>query len=187
MSCISYLRFTNIVYNSHDGKARHIYDEHYPLNRKSTLFYLENGGGKSVQVQFVKAVPTKSKKARSSAGKEGKTRAFDDFFKNQTPFPMYVMLEYSMDSSNTKAMAGLMLRKHMAKDDDHDAAYDQIAFIAEYTDSCRYDIRNIPFCSDVTTGNGRTGQVFKTWKESLEMFEKFESDPHVKFFHYNKF
>lgn len=185
MSCISYLRFTNIVYNSHDGKARHIYDEHYPLNRKSTLFYLENGGGKSVQVQFVKAVPTKSKKARSSAGKEGKTRAFDDFFKNQTPFPMYVMLEYSMDNSNTKAMAGLMLRKHMAKDDDHDTAYDQIAFIAEYTDSCRYDIRNIPFCSDVTTGNGRTGQVFKTWKESLELFEKFESDPHVKFFHYN--
>lgn len=136
MPKLNKIRLTRIRYNNN---LTGIDDAVLDLDGVSTLLKLANGGGKTVLIQMLLA-PYVSARHRNFKG-----RPFSDYFKD--PQPSFIVEEWIKDNRTGKFLVGLMVRKsqHTAEDNDtiDDRKLDLYGFVAEYSESCAYDIEQL--------------------------------------------
>lgn len=143
MPQLSKLRIVNLYYN--DGN-RLIPDELYDFSTDdgkaahNALINLENGGGKSVLVQFsMQPIIPKAKVAG---------RKIDDFFKKQGDH-CYVVLEWLKDNSNEKLLTGISIcsgvRQASEDNSEQTSSIRYYTFCTHYTDdNSDFSIANLP-------------------------------------------
>lgn len=160
MSRINRIRLVNFNYN-HD--ATRISDELFNLNGVSTLFSLENGGGKSVLVQALSA-PFVHKAKRNFP-----KRPFVSYFTSDRP--SFIMIEWLLDDHAGYLLTGMMVRRSPKMDEDGSVNLDMINFIAFYHGECEEDIRHL----DVIDHDGKTVRLH-SFGQVKEMFERYKRD-----------
>lgn len=126
MPRLNAIRFSHIEYNNGHNV---ITDETLPLDNESSLFRMDNGGGKSVFVQLLLS-PYLSRRSRNFPH-----RPFSDYFR--TSNPSGILEEWTLDGDGGYFLIGLLVRKKQAlltgkEEDLTDQRLDIYSFISEY-------------------------------------------------------
>ena len=169
MSRINRIRFVNFNYN-HD--ATRISDTLFNLNGVSTLFSLENGGGKSVLVQALSA-PFVHKAKRNFP-----KRPFASYFTSDRP--SFIMLEWLLDDHAGYLLTGMMVRRSPKMDEDGSVNLDMINFVGFYHGECEEDIRHL----NVIDHDGKSVRLH-SFGQVKEMFERYKRDETKQFRSYD--
>lgn len=134
-------RIVNLVYNN---DHRHIHNEIFNFyGGENALINMENGGGKSVIIQFLKQpiLPLVNIKDRK----------IENFFKSTNKPPTYIMLEFKLDNNSGYLLVGICLKMRVyssSKYEDinsNDEKMDFFTFISgPYNKANKFDLQNFP-------------------------------------------
>lgn len=178
MAKLNGYRIVNLTYNIKDDNSRtftnRIMDQHFELDGLQTLMLLQNGGGKSVQIQMLIS-PFVSPKHRDFGN-----RPFTDYFTDDKT-PTYIATEWLLDNGE-KVLIGLMVRKCKPHEvTDTNKGLDIYAYIYEYNNKYdEYSIGNIPFATRTDEG-----YIVASTQESLELFANIKKRNRFAMEYYN--
>lgn len=162
MSKIARIRIINLNYN-HDSIR--IGDEIFDFAGENTLISLRNGGGKSVLVQMIISLFV------NHSYRDFGDRKFKSYF--TTNRPTFIMTEWQLDDSEERFLAGMMVRKNQAEEDDNDAL-EICTFTGSYDKACKYDLDHLPVVK--SDGKKKTLKGFAECKKILEEISREEGD-----------
>lgn len=162
MAKLNGYRIVNLTYNVKDNgnsSTNRIIDQNFELDGLQSLMLLQNGGGKSVQIQMLIA-PFVSPKYRDFG-----SRPFTDYF-NDDKTPTYIATEWVLDNGE-KVLIGLMVRKCKPHEvTDTNKGLEVYSYVYEYKDKFdEYSIANIPFAQKT-----EEGYIVASTNETLDLF-----------------
>ncbi|WP_058484989.1 coiled-coil domain-containing protein [Defluviitalea phaphyphila] len=165
MPKLNSVRLVNLIYNN---DHRHIHDETFDFyDGENALINMENGGGKSVIIQFLKQpiLPLENIKDRK----------IESFFKSTNRGPTYVMLEFKLDNISGYLVVGICLKKRIYSSIRYDNLNDEkmefFTFISgPYDKPNKYNIRNFPVVYE------EKGSIkVRDFKDMLDILKKEEN------------
>ncbi|RDY28414.1 hypothetical protein CHL78_005820 [Romboutsia weinsteinii] len=177
MAKLNGYRIVNLTYNVKDNgntSTNRIIDQNFELEGLQSLILLQNGGGKSVQIQMLIS-PFVSPKYRDFG-----SRPFTDYF-NDDRTPTYIATEWVLDSGE-KVLIGLMVRKCKPNEvTDSNRGLDIYSYVYEYKDKFdKYSIDNIPFAQRT-----EEGYIISSSQETLELFSNIKKRNKFAMEYYN--
>ena len=174
MSSINAFRIVNARYN--DGQNR-IQDQTFHCWGRPTLLEMENGGGKTVMMQYLLGLCTSG--SRRDIGKGERRRRFSSLFGRGAP--TFVLVEWNLDGDAGHLVIGMAVRKVDGRDSEGDSL-DMLCFIGECgrDAECAFSIDAFP------ASERKDGAVaFKGWQDCRNLLEKFKDEWKDRFFVYD--
>jgi len=177
MAKLNGYRIVNLVYNVKDNdnsSTNRIIDQHFELDGLQSLMLLQNGGGKSVQIQMLIS-PFVSPKFRDFG-----SRHFTDYFQDDKT-PTYIATEWVLDNGE-KVLIGLMVRKCKPHEvTESNKGLEVYSYVYEYRDKYdEYSIGNIPFAQRT-----EEGYIIASSHETLDLFASIEKRNKFAMKYYN--